>query len=62
MQTGGPVQQTGLYMLHRGEYVVPANQTHVGPVFISFSKEPSRLGMNGWLDSIGDRILEDMRR
>ena len=62
MQTGGPVTQTGLYLLHRGEYVVPANQTHIGPVYINFNKQPTRLGLNSWLDTLSDRILEDLRR
>lgn len=62
MQSGGQVQSTGLYLLHRGEYVVPASQTHIGPVFINFNRQPSGLGVNGWLDTLGDRILGEIRR
>ncbi len=62
MQTGGPVDRTGLYMLHRGEYVVPAHETRLGPIFVTFNKEPSRLGRGGWMDGLSSRIAEGMRR
>lgn len=62
MQTGGSVDQTGLYLLHKGEYVVPASQTSIGPVYITFNKQPSGGGVNQWLDQLGTRILGEMRR
>lgn len=62
MQTGGPVNQTGLYLLHRGEYVVPAHQTSIGPVHITFNRQPTSLDINTWLDQLGTRILGEMRR
>jgi len=64
MQSGGPVQETGLYMLHRGEYVVPARHVHTyGPIFISFQRQP-REGpdLDEWLGRLGPRIVEHVRR
>ena len=29
-QTGGPIRETGIYTLHRGEYVIPSSQTGYG--------------------------------
>ena len=62
MSSGGPVHRTGLYQLHKGEYVVPAQQTRLGPIFISFNKQPSQLGRNRWMNGLGDRISDQMRR
>lgn len=63
MQAGGPVERTGLYMLHRGEYVVPASQSHVGPVFVTFERQPSGgLDVDGWLRELGPRLEERIRR
>ena len=63
MQAGGPVAHTGLYMLHRGEYVVPAQQTRLGPIFVTFERQPqSPLEVERWLDELGPRLTERMRR
>ena len=64
MQTGGPVQETGLYMLHRGEYVVPARHVHsYGPIFVNFQRQPREgLDTDEWLRRIGPRIVERIRR
>jgi len=64
MQSGGPVQETGLYMLHRGEYVVPARHVHTyGPIFISFQRQPREgLDLDEWLGRLGPRIVEHVRR
>jgi hypothetical protein len=63
MQTGGPVERTGLYMLHRGEYVVPASQTYMGPIFVTFERQPQLgLGMDEWLRELGPRLDERVRR
>ncbi len=63
MQAGGPVERTGLYMLHRGEYVVPASQTYMGPVFVTFERQPAPgLGMDEWLRELGPRLEERVRR
>ncbi|MCW4048333.1 MAG: hypothetical protein NWE89_01220 [Candidatus Bathyarchaeota archaeon] len=63
MQTGGPVDRTGLYLLHRGEYVVPSSQTRLGPIFITFDHQPaSPFEMDRWLSELGPRITEKMRR
>ena len=54
MQMGGPVNQAGLYLLHRGEYVVPASQTHLGPVFVTFERQPTGgLEVDQWLRELG---------
>ena len=62
MQTGGPVDSTGLYLLHRGEYVVPANQTSIGPVYITFNKQPTAHRTSQWLDQLGAKIMGELRR
>ena len=63
MQAGGPVERTGIYMLHRGEYVVPASQTHLGPVFVTFERQPSGgLEVDEWLRELGPRLEERVRR
>ncbi|MCW4012856.1 MAG: hypothetical protein NWF07_07670 [Candidatus Bathyarchaeota archaeon] len=62
MQTGGPVNQTGLYLLHRGEYVVPANQTSIGPVYITFNRQPANHRTSQWLDQLSTRIMGELRR
>ena len=64
MQAGGPVQETGLYVLHRGEYVVPARHLHsYGPIFVSFQRQP-REGMDTdeFLRDLGPRLVESLRR
>ena len=64
MQSGGPVQETGLYMLHRGEYVVPARHLHTyGPIFVSFQRQPREgLDLDEWMGRLGPRIVEHVRR
>ena len=62
MQTGGPVDNTGLYLLHRGEYVVPANQTSIGPVYITFNNQPTAQRTSQWLDQLGTKIMGELRR
>ena len=64
MQAGGPVRETGLYVLHRGEYVVPARHLHsYGPIFVSFQRQP-REGMDTdeFLRDLGPRLVESLRR
>ena len=64
MQTGGPVRETGLYMLHRGEYVVPARHVHsYGPIFVTFERQPRRgADMDEWLRRLGPSLVEQTRR
>ena len=63
MQAGGPVTHTGLYLLHRGEHVVPTQQTRLGPVFVTFERQPRNpLEMDQWLRELGPRLTETMRR
>jgi len=64
MQTGGVVPETGIYLLHRRERVIPAHQSHsYGPIFVTFEKQPrSPLEMDRWLDELGPRLTEKMRR
>ena len=62
MQTGGAVTYTGLHFLHRGEYVVPANQ-RLGPIFITFNDQPKPgLSRDQWLNQIGETIRHQIRR
>jgi len=63
MQAGGPVTHTGLYLLHRGEHVVPTQQTRLGPVFVTFERQPRNpLEIDQWLRELGPRLAETMRR
>ena len=64
MQTGGVVPETGIYLLHRRERVIPAHQSHsYGPIFITFEKQPrSPMEIDRWLDELGPRLTEKMRR
>ena len=64
MQTGGPVRETGLYMLHRGEYVVPTRHVHsYGPIFVTFERQPRRgADMDEWLRRLGPSLVEQTRR
>ena len=77
MQTGGFIPETGPYLLHRGEEVVPAhrvyssrteNVTHrsstsMGPIFITFEKQPREgLDMDSWLRGLEPRLIEIARR
>jgi hypothetical protein len=63
MQTGGPVAETGVYLLHRGEYVVPANQvTSYGPIYVSFPNQSGGLDVDGLLRELGPRLVGQIRR
>jgi hypothetical protein len=60
MREGGSVGETGVYLLHKGEYVVPANRVSYGPIFVTFE---GRGGDSGALvDGIGPRLAERLRR
>ncbi len=62
MQTGGPVTYTGLHLLHKGEYVVPAHQS-LGPIFITFTEQPgSPLLRDEWLRDLGSTLSRAIRR
>ena len=77
MQTGGIIPATGPYLLHRGEEVVPAHKvyatrtehvthrssTSMGPIFITFEKQPREgLDMDRWLRGLEPRLVEIVRR
>ena len=64
MQAGGVVPETGLYLLHKKERVISTRQTHsYGPIFVTFERQPrSPLEMDRWLDELGPRLTEKMRR
>jgi len=64
MQEGGVVPETGIYLLHRRERVIPARQSYsYGPVFVTFEKQPrSPLEIDRWLEELGTRLTEKMRR
>jgi len=64
MQEGGIVPETGLYLLHRKERVISTRHTHsYGPIFVTFESQPrSPLEMDQWLDELGPRLTEKMRR
>ncbi len=61
-QTGGPVRETGIYMLHRGEYIIPSNQVSYGPFNVTFSRQPSGLDVDTFLRELGPRMARDIRR
>ena len=61
MQSGGSVGETGAYLLHRGEYVVPANRVSYGPIYVSL-EQGSNADPDALLRDIGPRIAERLRR
>ena len=60
MQEGGSIGETGVYLLHRGEYVVPANRVSYGPIYVSF--EGSGGDVAALVAGLGPRIAERLRR
>jgi hypothetical protein len=63
MQTGGPVKETGVYLLHRGEYVVPSNQVqNYGPFYVNFSKQPRSIDADRFLRDLGPELARQLRR
>jgi hypothetical protein len=61
-QSGGPVNQTGVYLLHKGEYVVPSNQVSYGPFYVSFNKQPSGADSDSFMRELGPRLARSLRR
>lgn len=61
-QTGGPIRETGIYMLHRGEYVIPSSQTSYGPFNVTFSRQPTGLDVDTFLRELGPRMARNIRR
>jgi hypothetical protein len=59
MREGGSVGETGVYLLHKGEYVVPANRVSYGPIFVTFEGSG---GDSALVDGIGPRLAERLRR
>ena len=76
MQTGGLVPETGPYLLHRGEEVVPAHRAYnvreyvsprtvqsFGPIFITFEKQPREgVDVDMWIRELGPRLVAEARR
>jgi hypothetical protein len=76
MQEGGVIPETGPYLLHRGEKVVPAHRVRTtreylsprtiqsfGPIFITFDRQPREgLEMDRWMRDLGPRLVEIARR
>lgn len=65
-QAGGPISETGLYMLHKGEYVVPANQVNrYGPIYVVINesaKSPIETDPRRLLSIISPEIISATRR
>ncbi|MBL7167243.1 hypothetical protein ISS40_01090 [Candidatus Bathyarchaeota archaeon] len=76
MQMGGLVPETGPYLLHKGEEVLPIHRSYTrreyvsprtvqsfGPIFITFEKQPREgLDVDAWVRSLGPRLFEEARR
>jgi hypothetical protein len=63
MRTGGEVGETGLYLLHRGEFVVPSSQvTSYGPFYVDLHSESRGPDLDGLLREIGPRLAGQVRR
>jgi hypothetical protein len=74
MQLGGVVPETGPYLLHRGEEVVPVHRARAeyvsprtfqsfGPIFITFERQPREgVDVEAWLRGLGPRLVETARR
>ena len=61
-QIGGPVNETGVYMLHKGEYVIPANQVSYGPIYVNFGGSPTGNDVSRLVRDIGPALAERIRR
>ena len=73
---GGLVPETGPYLLHKGEEVLPIHRSYTrreyvsprtvqsfGPIFITFEKQPREgLDVDAWVRSLGPRLFEEARR
>ena len=76
MQIGGPILATGVYLLHKGEYIVPAEtvnrvsnyyntsmtSTRFGPIYVSFTGSPDRFDKATILSEFGAEIARKARR
>ena len=62
MQQGGSVGETGVYLLHRGEYVVPANRVSYGPIYVNFDAGRGAPDADALVRGLGPRIAERLRR
>lgn len=61
-QAGGSVNQTGVYFLHKGEYVIPSNQVSYGPFYVNFARQPSDVDVDTFLGELGPKLARSMRR
>jgi hypothetical protein len=63
MQMGGPVLATGVYLLHKGEYVVPAETVNrFGPIYVGFTGSPTSFDGASILRQFGAEIARRARR
>ena len=77
MQAGGIIKETGPYLLHRGEYVIPEKQaasverivertsapvTRFGPIYVSFEKQPEEDERDAWMRGLEERLAQKIRR
>jgi len=77
MQVGGLVRETGPYLLHRGEYIIPEKQVlrtdriiersptsvnKFGPIYVTFEKQPEEDERNTWMRSLEERLAQKIRR
>lgn len=78
MQVGGIVKETGPYLLHRGEYIIPEKQVlrtdriierspasvnKFGPIYVTFNDQPAPgQQRDKWLDNLDDKLEKRMRR
>lgn len=64
LQRGGEVERTGLYLLHRGEHVVPgATVQRFGPIFVSFDRgAPGGIDPDSLIREFGSEIALRARR
>jgi heme/copper-type cytochrome/quinol oxidase subunit 2 len=76
MQAGGIVKETGLYLLHKKEEVVPDHRvystTHYssyartvqsfGPIYVSFEKQPEEDERDAWMRGLEERLAQKIRR
>ena len=77
MQVGGIAKETGPYLLHKGEYIVPERQatrverlvertmtpvTRFGPIYVSFEKQPEEDERDAWMRGLEERLAQKIRR
>lgn len=62
-QRGGSIEETGIYLLHKGEYVIPSSHvTNYGPFYVTFSGSSGRFSKEDFIREYGEEVARRARR